>query len=353
MATVSCTLDRSVSLTRVLVVEDYERFRRFVCSTLGKRDDFKIVGEAADGLEAVHKAEELRPDLVLMDIGLPRLNGIEAARRIIALLPECKIVFLTQEDSAEVVEAALSLGAHGYVIKARAESELLLAVDAAREGGQFFSAVRSRNRSDIRQAPGAGRATAPIPFKSAPVPNNSEKAESRHHRVHFHSDDPSLLATFTFFAEKALNNGGVVVVIATESHRKSLLQDLYSCGLDGAAAREEGRYVALDVDEFLAKFMVNNQVDPARFFKVVDDIIKEIKTRNGDSPISACGECAATLWAQGNGDAAVQLELLGNEVIRMYNIDILCGYLLKSTPNERDRDIYERICAAHAAVFSR
>src|SRR5882672_7385293 len=139
MATLRISGKQTASLLQVLVVEDFEPFRQFLRSTLCKRNDVKIVGEAADGLEAVRKATELRPDLILMDIGLPGVNGIEAARRILSLFPECKIVFVTQEDSPEVVETALNLGAHGHVIKARAESDLLLAVDAAREGRVFVS----------------------------------------------------------------------------------------------------------------------------------------------------------------------------------------------------------------------
>src|SRR5258705_9795883 len=119
--------DRSVSSVRVLVVEDYEPFRRFVCSTLNKIPELLVVGVASDGLEGVQKAEELQPDLVLLDIGLPSLNGIEAGRRIRTLSPKSKIIFVTQESSAELVQEALSLGALGYVVKARAGSELLAA----------------------------------------------------------------------------------------------------------------------------------------------------------------------------------------------------------------------------------
>lgn len=79
-----------MSTFRVLVVDDYEPFRRFVCSTLAKKPELQIVAEASDGLEAVHKAEELRPDLIVLDIGLPTLNGIEAARRIRKLSPNPK-----------------------------------------------------------------------------------------------------------------------------------------------------------------------------------------------------------------------------------------------------------------------
>jgi DNA-binding NarL/FixJ family response regulator len=91
---------------RVLVVDDYEPFRQFVCSTLGKVPGLRIVGHASDGVEAVRKAEELQPELILMDIGLPSLSGIEAARRIRQLAPMSKVLFLSQETSRDVVEEA-------------------------------------------------------------------------------------------------------------------------------------------------------------------------------------------------------------------------------------------------------
>jgi DNA-binding NarL/FixJ family response regulator len=126
------------SLVRVLVVDDYEPFRRFVCSTLAAKPEFQIIAEAADGLEAVTKSEELRPDLVILDVGLPNLNGIEAARQILDVLPECKILFVSQESSSEVVREALSLGALGYIVKARAGREFLLAVETVCQGNRFL-----------------------------------------------------------------------------------------------------------------------------------------------------------------------------------------------------------------------
>jgi DNA-binding NarL/FixJ family response regulator len=129
----------------VLVVDDYEPFRRFVSSTLRKRPEFQVVGEASDGLEAVHKSAELQPDLIVLDIGLPTLNGIEAARRIRQLSTGSKILFLSQESFTDVAREALSSGALGYLVKTNAGSELLPAVDSVLQGREFLSSGFSDN----------------------------------------------------------------------------------------------------------------------------------------------------------------------------------------------------------------
>jgi DNA-binding NarL/FixJ family response regulator len=108
---------------------------------LGQRPDLQIVCEASDGLEAVKNAEELQPDLIVLDIGLPGLHGIEAARRIRKLSPNSKILFVSQESSADVVQEALAAGGLGYVFKAYAQRELLVAVETALQSRQFVSSA--------------------------------------------------------------------------------------------------------------------------------------------------------------------------------------------------------------------
>ena len=126
-------------IARILAVDDFEPYRRFVSSLLHGRPDLQVVGGVSDGLQAVEKAQELQPDLILMDIGLPGINGIEAARQIRTLVPNAKIIFLTQESSPEVIQEARNLGASGYVLKIEAETDLVAAVEAVLRGRQFFN----------------------------------------------------------------------------------------------------------------------------------------------------------------------------------------------------------------------
>jgi len=128
-----------LSTVRILVVEDFEKFRHLVVEMLGKRPELQVVGEASDGLEALQKAAELRPDLILLDIGLPSLNGIEVARQMRSLVPESKIIFLARESSSDVVQEALGLGARGYVNKNMVLADLFAAVETVLLGMTFVS----------------------------------------------------------------------------------------------------------------------------------------------------------------------------------------------------------------------
>src|SRR6516162_2384012 len=103
-------------ITRVLAVDDYEPWHNFYKTVLRKQPNLHVIGHVSDGLEAVQQAQKLRPDLILLDIGLPTLNGIEAARRIRDVSPASKILFLSEEGSPEVAEAALEAGGAGYVV---------------------------------------------------------------------------------------------------------------------------------------------------------------------------------------------------------------------------------------------
>lgn len=141
------------TIIRVLVVDDYRPWRRFVLSTVNKTSGMKVVGEAADGVEAIARAVELRPDLILLDIGLPNLSGIEVARRLGEMLPGTKLIFLTQYRDEDVMAHCFSHGAMGYVVKGDAGNELLPAVEAVMQGTEYISERMKRCVSPFSRQP--------------------------------------------------------------------------------------------------------------------------------------------------------------------------------------------------------
>ena len=128
--------DRSLNLwepgavMRILVVDDFGPWRSYIRSLLAERPKLEIVSEAVNGSEAVQKAEELQPDLILMDVTLPRMNGLEAAERIRKVSPNSKMLFVSVESATEIMEAARRVGAQGFIPKAEARSKLLPAIEA-------------------------------------------------------------------------------------------------------------------------------------------------------------------------------------------------------------------------------
>ncbi len=337
-------------LIRVLVVEDYEPFQRFVASILQKQPELQIICYVSDGLEAVQKAEELRPDLILLDIGLPSLNGIEVARQIRKFSPKSKILFLSQESSAEMVQGALGTGAQGYILKSDAKRELLEGVNVVLRGERFVSGRFTSHDFTGTSDPGA----SPGVRSNVVVGSLQRDLKIAHHEVGFYSDDRSLLDDLTLFIGAALRAGNAAIVVSIESHRDSLLPRLQAYGLDVDAAIEQSRYIALDAADALAMFMHNGVPDPGRFMKVLGDLVATAaKAGKGEQArVAVFGEMGQLLWAQGNAEAAIQVEKLGNLLVKRYDVDILCGYVLKSFQREPERHIHERICAGHSAVCS-
>jgi len=337
--------------SRVLVVEDSAHFRNFICSTLKERPELQIVDQVSDGLQAVGRAEELQAELIVLDIGLPSLNGIEAARRIRRLSPKSRILFLSQESSVDVAREALGTGASGYVYKPDAGIELLEAVSAVLRGERFVGARFSGH--DLVRGPDA-IASRELPTKDAFAPLQRNMEIAHRHEVGFYSDDASLLDGFTQFIGAALKSGSAAIVIATESHRDGILLRLQAHGLDMGAAIEQGRYISLDAADTLLTFMVNDQPDPVRFQKAVSNtIMAAAKAAKRERPrVVACGECAPLLWARGNAEAAIRVEHLCGEIAKTYDLDTLCGYPLGSLQAEPDSLIFQRICAEHSAVHS-
>lgn len=337
------------STVRILIVEDHGPFRQFVRSTLPKEVGPQAVFESSDGVQAIELARALRPDLILLDIGLPKLNGIDAARKIRQLAPQSRILFISQESSVDFVQEAINVGASGYVVKTDAARELAMAVKAVLHGERFVGirfAFHAFTEPSDERAPQSDRRSENC------VPLQQESA--CRHEAGFYSDDEILLDSFTQFIRAALKAGNTVILLATNSHRDSLRSRLQTYGLDMGAVIEQERYISLDAADMLSTFMVNDLPDPVRFFKVTSDLIAgAVKGAKSEHRVAACGEIAPLLWAQGNAQAAIRLERLWGELAETYCVDTLCGYRRESFQRMADSHIFEEICKEHSAVHSR
>lgn len=317
---------------RVLLADDYKNWRDYVRSLLQTQPDWQVVCEVSDGLEAVQKAEELRPDLIVLDVGLPNLNGIEAARRIKQLSPDSRIVFLSTDNSLEVVRVAMSTGAQAFVYKARAQSDLLDAINAALRGKQLVSNMVKGYRF-----------------------TDTAAAKAPHcHEVQFYSDDAVFLDGFARFITAALEAGDVAILVGTQSHRESIAERLKVQGVDIDAAIRQGTFIPVDVAQMLSTFMVNDMPDTDRFFEVVGPFLTAAaKAGKRDHPrIVVCGEAVSVLCAEGKSEAAIRVEQLWEQIATIYEIDIFCAYSLSNFHGKEDEHVFQSICAIHSAVYS-
>lgn len=124
---------------RILLADDHEVVRRGLCSLLRAQPDWEVCGEASNGREAVEKALKLKPEVVILDIGMPSLNGLEATRQILKAIPQTKVLILTLHDSDQIVQEVLNAGARGFLLKSDAARDLVAAVEALRRDKIYFT----------------------------------------------------------------------------------------------------------------------------------------------------------------------------------------------------------------------
>jgi CheY-like chemotaxis protein len=296
------------------------------------RPQWQIIAEVSDGSEAIQKAEELKPDLIVLDIGLPKLNGIEAARQIRQLSSGSKIIFLSQNRDLDVVRAALGMGAQGYIYKMDVQRDFWPAIEAILRGKQFVSSS----------------------LKGYEFTDTAGDKPAHRHEVLFYSDDTVLLDRVTRFVAAPLRAGDAAIVLATRSHRDSLLQSLKAEGVDPDRALEQGTYISLDAGDTLSTIMMNGLPDPVLFLKGIGGLIEVAAkaTKSKRPQVVVFGEAVALLHAEGKSDAAIRFEQLGNDLAKTHDVAILCAYPLHSFRDEEDEHVFQSICAEHSAVYS-
>ena len=135
--------------TRILLVDDFEPFRRCLRTLLQEQPPFEIIAEVCDGVAAVQKAAELQPDIILLDVGLPLLSGIEAAQQIGVLSPVPRILFISQQTAPELIRETFRRGAWAYLIKTHVASELLPAIRSVQNGAMYLSRYSAHEHRSV------------------------------------------------------------------------------------------------------------------------------------------------------------------------------------------------------------
>lgn len=336
---------------RILIVDDHEKWRRSLRGILLQEPELVVIGEASDGGSAVEQARKLQPDLICLDIGLPRLNGLDAAREILSHSPRSKIVFVSENHSSDIAEAAMRTGASGYIIKSCAANELLPALRAAVRGERFVSAalagVSLFNNDGVSSTAGPSQ---PVGAKGV----GHREDDVHHHIVGFYSDDRRFLDDMGGCVATALNAGNAVIVVATRAHGNGLLSRLRTQGVDVDVIMKQGRYIPVDADSAVAGLIVEGTLDSVRYFKAFGELIlSAAQAVEGDpAGVKVYGEGVNLLWAQGYTAAAIQAEKLCNQLVDFYNVDIWCGYCLDGDNGPMDGQIFKQICAEHSEISS-
>jgi CheY-like chemotaxis protein len=274
--------------------------------------------QASDGVEALQKAEDHQPDLILLDIGLPKLDGIAVAKRMGGVAPVAKILFLTVESDPELIQEALRLGALGYIHKSSLERDLLPAIYSAVAGERYVS-------------------------KNLDIANRTNN-ESRHrHDIIFSSETELLQDSLARFIAAALKSGDAAIVWATKSHLDSLHRRLQGRSVDVDAAIQAGTYIAADAAE---------TADFQRIAQTIESLARAANRAGKERPrVAACGERAGRLWAEGSIDEALRIEQLFNELLKSRDdLDVLCVYPL---PHRHDGKSFSQVCEGHSAIFFR
>jgi DNA-binding NarL/FixJ family response regulator len=322
---------------RVLVVEDHETWRRHLCSVIGETRQWEAIGTASHGFEAIQKAEALKPDLILLDIGLPDLDGLEVAQRIITDNPGSKILFVSEHQSADVVGAALGTGARGYINKSEAGRELLPAMSAIVQGSWFVGAKFGGRFFDEATDTAAAR-------------------ELRRHEAGLYPDEASLLDDCARFAQSALRSGTSLIAVSPESRREPVERRLRTRGIDVGRALRAGKYRVLEVPATLSTFVVDGRLDEARFWKMASAVVVEAAQATGGhrGRVALYSDCAATLLRNGMVEVAISLEQVADELARTFDLDVFCPYLVGDLHCEDDDNpVFQTICAAHSEVRPR
>ena len=344
----------SLLSVRILIVDDNETVRRGLRSFLSSRTDFSICGEAADGLDAIEKTKALQPDIVLMDITMPRMSGLDSTRIIRRELPESKIIIISQNDPAIIHRQAGEVGAAGSVAKADVSRDLIPMIENLCQRNTEIAAIRTSQKGHapdvlIPEGSVSHRSKFGMEGKIGGHMNGDDHNEPwcslladaapRDHIVQLYQDEKFLSRAVCRFAVSAINHGEGVILVPTSEHWNALRPRLEAEGVDIKATQASGQLTVVDADQLLPEFMRGAMPDAPLFLGLAGETIARAHGGDRFTKVRWWGEMVNVLWERGDVAASMGLEDLFHRLAHDQEIAIFCSFLMDNF----DGDVHARM----------
>jgi CheY-like chemotaxis protein len=323
-----------MSSVEILIVDDQARFRRMVRSLIESQPEYRVCGEAGDGIEAVEKVHQLHPDLVLMDINMPRMNGLEATRIIRRESPDCNVIIVTQNDATVAREQARGVDANGFVTKSDLIRDLL---------PEMGRVVMENNGSldETRNAAANGEPWCGLLTGAAP----------RDHIVQLYQDQQFLNRAVCRFAAAAIANGEGVILVPTIAHWDAFRPRLESEGVDVQAAEKRGQLTIVDADNLLPTFMRDGMPDSPVFMGLAANVVSQARGEGRYPKVRWWGEMVNILWERGDVAASMNLEDLFDQLAHEQDISIFCSFSMDNFNGDVHARMLPRLSENHSHLI--
>jgi DNA-binding NarL/FixJ family response regulator len=328
-----------MSSVRILIVDDQEAVRRGIRSLVSIRADWFVCGEASDGFEAVVKAKRLRPNVVLMDVSMPGMDGVEAAKIIRRDVPEAGVVLISQNDPSVARAHAAEMDARYFIAKSDLQRDLLATI------GKL---VGDQN-PDSGQAPGGVYMN--LQKHNEPWCDVLNEAAPRDHIVQLYQDQQFLSRAVCRFAVSAINYGEGVILVPTSAHWNALRPRLEAEGVDINAVQASGQLTVVDADQLLPGFMRNTMPDAPLFLGLAGETIAQARGGDRFTKVRWWGEMVNVLWERGDVAASMGLEDLFHKLAHDQNIAIFCSFLMDNFDGEVHARMLPRLGKNHSHLI--